>query len=438
MKTMRFDMRACFTVLLIATLGACRGSEPSPPATGSSASAKPVSSSLEFAVPGRANGSPSVAAFGKRIAVAWTATADSKSDVYLSVSTDNGVTFGAPVRVNDVEGEARASGEQPARVVLNKTIHVVWPARIEGRPVIRYARSDDDGRSFSKAETVAGDGRPGARGWEAMALGYDGSVQVVWLDGRNDTSRAEHHHHSGPAVAKTSMKTADRGPRQDIFHASWKADAPRAERAVAADVCFCCKTAIATAGDRVYVAFRHLFPDGVRDIAVARSTDNGVTFQAPSRVSNDNWKIDACPDDGPAMVADAHGRIYITWPTLVAGETPRKGIFYSAMGDDGAFAPRVRLDAGDTDPAHPQMGTDDHGNLAVVWDERASNARRIVLRRVSNGVAAPPEIFAGDGVTYPVAAAAEGYWIVLWSAQRGADGSAIEGRRLPFAETHGS
>ena len=221
-------------------------------------------------------------------------------------------------------------------------------------------------------------------------------------------------------------------PRQDIFHASWKGDVPRGERPVAANVCFCCKTAIATSGARVYVAFRHLFPGGIRDIGVAGSTDNGVTFGAPTRVSEDNWKIDACPDDGPAMVADAHGVIYITWPTLMTGETPRKGIFYASLGENGTFTPRLRLDSGDTDPAHPQIGTDDHGNTAVVWDERAAGARRIVLRRVSEGVAQPPEMFPGDGVTYPVAAAADGYWIVLWSAQRGTDGSAIEGRRIPF------
>ncbi len=423
---MAVNWRTWLTVSSIVVVGACRGSG----APGSASGPAPgVAMPLAFAVPGRANSAPSVAAFGKRIAVVWTATAESTSDIYLSVSTDTGATFGAPVRVNDVEGEVRASGEQPARVVVNKTIHVVWPARIDGRPVIRYARSDNDGRSFSKAETVAGDGRPGARGWEAITLGHDGSVQLVWLDGRNDTSKGMRHHRGpAPAPAKTPMKAGGRGPRQDIFHASWKDDAPRAERPVAANVCFCCKPAIATAGPQVYVAFRHLFPEGIRDIAVARSTDNGVTFGAPARLSEDNWKIDACPDDGPAMVADSHGGIHVVWPTLMTGDTPRKGIFYASLADNGTFTPRLRLDSGDTDPAHPQIGTDDHGNTAVVWDERAAGARRVVLRHVSQGVAQPPEFFPGDGVTYPVAAAAEGYWIILWSA----DGAAIQGRRLPF------
>ncbi len=187
---------------------------------------------------------------------------------------------------------------------------------------------------------------------------------------------------------------------------------------------------IAAAGEHVYVAWRHIYPGSLRDIAVARSNDNGVTFGQPIRVSEDSWKIDACPDDGPAMVADGHGGIHIVWPTLVAGETPRKGIFYSALAAE-TFAPRLRLDAGDADPAHPQIAADYHTNTAVVWDERVGETRRIVFRPVTDGAAEPPQMFDGDGVSYPVVAAGEGYWIVLWSAQDANGRSVIEGRRIP-------
>src|SRR5260221_14298741 len=77
-------------------------------------------------------------------------------------------------------------------------------------------------------------------------------------------------------------------------------------------------------------AFRrwHVFPGGVRDIALARSADGGRTFQDPVRVSEDNWKIDACPDDGPAMTIDRRGVLHITWPTLVRDpDAQRMAIF---------------------------------------------------------------------------------------------------------------
>jgi hypothetical protein len=127
-----------------------------------------------------------VAAFGQTVAAVWTAFTDATSDVYLSLSRDGGVTFSAPARVNDIEGDARASGEQAARVMVGyrNAVHVVWPAQHEGQTVIRYAGSKDGGRTFSPAVPIAGASLTGARGWHAATLGHDGGVQVVWLDGR--------------------------------------------------------------------------------------------------------------------------------------------------------------------------------------------------------------------------------------------------------------
>jgi hypothetical protein len=412
-------------VLTAIAVSACGGERsPAPPAAGTT-DVEP--SSIALSVEGRSNASASVAAFGQTVAAVWTASTDNTSDVYVSVSTDGGVRFSAPARVNDIAGDARASGEQAARVMVGyrNAVHVVWPAKHEGLTVIRYAGSKDGGRTFSPAVTVAGASLAGARGWHAATLGYDGGVQVVWLDGRNAAPMAHAH---GKGASKPVRPAG--GPRQDIFHASWKGDARPVEHLIQANVCFCCKTAVVASGEKVYAAWRHIYPGSLRDIAVARSTDNGATFGDPVRVSEDGWKIDACPDDGPAMAADGHDGIHIAWPTLVAGDTPRKGIFYATLKGD-TFAPRMRLDSGDADPAHPQIAADHHTNTAIVWDERTSERRRIVFRPVTDGAVAAPQFFDGDGVSHPVVAAGEGYWIVLWSAQDASGGSVIEGRRIP-------
>jgi hypothetical protein len=428
--TMRKRWRAARLVLaLTASVTACSGERtPSAPAV---ASAEPAR--IALAVPGRSNAAVSVAAFGRTVAAVWTASTDHVSDIYISVSSDGGATFGAPSRVNDIEGDARASGEQPARVVVgyHGAVHVVWPGKRDGRGVALYAGSKDGGRTFSRAVAVAGAALTGARGWHSIALGHDGGVHLAWLDGRNVPPMT---HAPGAHKPGSKPPRSGPGPRQDIFHASWKGAGTPSEHPIAANVCFCCKTALATAGDRVYAAWRHIYPGSLRDIAVARSTDNGMTWGDPIRVSEDGWKIDACPDDGPAMVADGHGGIHIAWPTLVAGDTPRKGIFYSTLSGD-AFVPRLRLDSGGADAAHPQIASDEHTNTAVVWDERAGNTRRVVFRPVSDGAAQPPQVFNGEGVNYPAVAAGEGYWIVLWSAQ-GADRSVIEGRRISSAAKH--
>ena len=53
------------------------------------------------------------------VAIAWGAsTRAGATDVYTAVSRDGGRTFAAPVRGNDVDGDARLNGEQPRRVAM--------------------------------------------------------------------------------------------------------------------------------------------------------------------------------------------------------------------------------------------------------------------------------------------------------------------------------
>src|SRR5258708_18711043 len=106
--------------------------------------------------------------------------------------------------------------------------------------------------------------------------------------------------------------------RQDIYHAFWKGPDAPVETSVASNVCFCCKTAVATRGSDVFVAWRHLFPGGVRDIALARSTDGGRTFLDPRRVSEDHRKLHACPAHRPSLALPAQGAVQGPAPPLIS------------------------------------------------------------------------------------------------------------------------
>src|SRR4029453_19488282 len=92
-----------------------------------------------------------------------------------------------------------------------------------------------------------------------------------------------------------------------------------------------------------FVVWGTLSPGGVRNTAIARPAGAGRTFGAPVRVSADDWKIDACPDDGPAMAIDGGGAIYVAWPTLLQGASPHMAIFETVSRAGGApFAPGTR------------------------------------------------------------------------------------------------
>ena len=381
-------------------------------------------SPVVLAVPGTLNRMPSLAVSGGRVSAVWTATENDVMDVYIAVSEDGGATFSEPRRVNDRPGDARSNAEQPPRVVMSETaITVIWPSRPDGISVIRQARSTDGGRTFSPAATLHNSSIRGFRGWQSLALGRDGAVHAVWLDGRHAApSSGQHHHHATSKDAAGAMSAA--APRQDVYGAVMAADGSVTESHIARDVCFCCKTAVSVgASGRVNVAWRHIFPESMRDIAMTTSTDGGRTFSPLVRVSEDRWQLSGCPDDGPAMVSGKGESVHLAWPSLESEPTPRKAIFYTSTADGRSFAPRVRLSSDDQeDAAHPQIAADAAGNIAAVWDEQHGETRRIVMRiseAGSGGFGRLRILSDGASAFNPhIVGAAEGF-LVAWPRREG-------------------
>ena len=390
-----------------------------------------------LAVAGAVNATPSLAASGRAVAAVWTATKDGSSNVYLATSVDGGATFSPPRRVNDQEGDAGATNEQPPRVVIAgvgaaQTITVMWSKRDTGpmatrRDVIRMARSTDGGRTFSPARYTHDPSLSGARGWEALTLAANGSVHAVWLDGREAARKIAAMSHAGmPHKGQ---------PPQEIYYGTLTADGRMIETRIAEDVCFCCKTAIAVdARGGVNVAWRHVFPGSMRDIAFARSTDGGRQFSPIVRVSEDNGELNGCPEDGPSLAVDASGIIHLAWATVIAEGEPRKVVFYSTSRDGKTFSRRARIPtAADTTPGHPQLALTSNGGAVIVFDETASGIRRVSLARVSrNGEPGAPQILSdNESASHPVVVqTAPRGSLVAWTSRVGEAPSTIRLRRI--------
>ena len=383
-------------------------------------------------MPGLANAQPSLAALGRTIVAVWAASKGSIVNVYAATSSDGGATFSEPRRVNDQVGDVSANNEQPPRVVITgsgtaRTITVIWSKRSDAtqktrQDGIRMARSTDGGRTFSAARMVHDPKLSGARGWESLTTGPDGVVHAVWLDGRDaEKNMAE------------AMATK-RQPWQEVYHGTLTADGHVVESQIAAGVCFCCKTAVTVDGrGTVYAAWRHIFPGSIRDIAFASSTDGGLHFSPLVKVSEDNWQLNGCPEDGPAMAAEASGVIHIVWPTLVSEGEPQKALFYATSRDGRTFSPRARVPAaGMSNPSHPQLTLTSDGSAVLVWDETVDGVRRVSMSRVSRGVFTPPQVLSGsEPAAYPVTVRADtSNLLVAWTSKSTADQSMIGLRRL--------
>jgi hypothetical protein len=406
----------------------------------------------ELAVKGRSNATPSIGVDGDLVAIAWGATTPAGvTDVYVAVSSDGGRTFGGPVRVNDIDGDARLNGEQPPRVaVRDRGITIIWTAKTAGGTRLVQSRSDDGGKTFAKATAVPGGDAAGNRGWENAAADRNGRVYAVWLDHRElaqqDGAVAGSHHDHMAAASGAKPDGVAMAQRSKLYLASL--DGAVAPRPLAGGVCYCCKTALATAADGlVFAAWRHVYPGNIRDIAFTMSRDGGKTFAAPLRVSEDKWMLEGCPDDGPAIAIDGKNRIHIVWPTVITEKTaehaetaeksdlsqrslrsPRLNnaestiaLFYAMSADGKRFTPRRRIPTQGM-PHHPQIAIAVDGSLAIAWDEGANGRRRVAMVRTTVDVAAgalPARTVVSDSAVYPVVAATREATVLAWTSGPG-------------------
>ena len=349
--------------------------------------------------------------------VAWGATpVGGNTDIYTAVSRDAAATFAAPVRVNDVAGDARVNGEQPPRIALadqpgrDPSIVIVWTSRRPRGTAILTARSVDGGKTFSRARPAPGGEAAGNRGWESVTVMPNGRVIAAWLDHREMVAPPAPVSSSNAHAAHGSMSAE----KSQLYVAAL--DGQPAGRALAGGVCYCCKTATAIGPDgAIHVAWRHVYPGDYRDIALASSRDGARSFSQPVRINEDGWSVTGCPENGPAIVVDRQNVIHVAWATMVQGAQPTLGLFYTSSKDGRTFTSRRRVSATGT-PSHVQMALDNTDQPVLVWDEIANGARQVMMSRgAGSSFSEPAIVSAQSGGTYPsIATTADGL-VVTWT-----------------------
>lgn len=282
---------------------------------------------------------------------------------------------------------------------------------------LRLSTSHDNGRTWTTAFSPHHDKTRTQHGFASLFSWPDAAQPgfgVVWLDGRDQ-----------------ELNTKDpQGGAMALYYARYDRTGKQlAEAAVNERVCECCSTSVALTSEGPVAAFRDRSATEVRDIHVSRFAAGA--WSAPVAVHADNWKIDSCPVNGPAIAADG-STVAVAWFAMKGDE----GHAYTAFSRDAgrSFGEPIRLDD-TTSVGHVGIETLPGGAAAASWVEFTGGRARLRVRRVdaSGARSAAVEVAgAGEGHVggHPRLARSGNEIVLAWTE------SVAEGDEGPGQQVH--
>jgi len=252
----------------------------------------------------------------------------------------------------------------------------LWAHTLEKRSDATYAydvilrRSADGGRTWSKPMAAHDDGTASEHGFVTLLPWSKTELALAWLDGRNTvTSKGQgnsHGHGGEHGGAMMSLRAAVFDGRMHKRN-EWQIDA---------STCDCCQTDSALGADGPLLVYRDRTQDEIRDIYLTRY--DGKRWTSPLRVHADNWKMPACPVNGPAVAARGQ-HVWVAWYTGT-NDQPSVRIAHSA--DGGRHFGPMRMVANGDVQGRVDVAADASGAW-LLWMSETAGKQSLWLARYS-------------------------------------------------------
>ena len=248
---------------------------------------------------------------------------------------------------------------------------------------VNIAMSKDGGKTWTKPLVPHLDKTQTEHGFVSLVPLRDGRLGAIWVDGRN-TKGMKEHDEDKPISANMTLR----------FAAIDAAGKISDEAEIDERICECCQTAATVTSEGLIAVYRDRSQNEVRDIYSVRQA-NG-TWVKPQTVHADNWELNACPVNGPAIAADGRN-VAVAWFTGAGGKQSVK-VAFSADGGTTFGAP-VKIDEGETQGRVDVVMLPD-GSALVCWLSGNAEGGAINVRRVqANATLGPPTVIAKTDIS---------------------------------------
>lgn len=173
------------------------------------------------------------------------------------------------------------------------------------------------------------DGTKTEHGFVSLVSTNDDAIGLLWLDGRDYETGADHSGHDSHGSGDMSIRFARIDANARILE----------EHELDDRTCDCCQTAITATPSGLIAVYRDRSADEVRDIAYTRYEKGNWT--TPKTLFADNWQIKGCPVNGPAIAAMGN-EVAVAWFT---GAKDSNKVQLIRSRDEGkSWAPPVVID----------------------------------------------------------------------------------------------
>lgn len=232
---------------------------------------------------------------------------------------------------------------------------------------VTIARSFNGGKTWGKPFVPHRDGVKAEHGFVSMFAAKDGNLAAVWLDGRE----------MKPGAGAGSNDHGHGHGNMTLRYVKVKRDGTlTGEAALDTRVCECCQTSAAMTTDGPVVVYRDRSEQEIRDISIVRLRDG--KWSQPRSVFPDNWQINGCPVNGPAVAA-AGRRVAVAWYTGAGNAQHVKLAFSNDAGEN--FGAPITVDDGNPVGRVDVLLLAD-GSALVCWLEKLPGGGEVRLRRV--------------------------------------------------------
>jgi hypothetical protein len=345
-------------------------------------------------------------AFDKK-GLLWVAYSVGKT-LYVASSQDQAKTFSAPTTIITLsDGIIDAHGDaRPKIIPLNdNSLLVSYTTRPDKMMIgtIFTAKSSDNGKKFSTPQPML---TSGGQRFDSYVVTPKGRIFAGWLDKTHAAqAKAEGKEFAGSGVAF-----------------AWSDDGGmtfKGKNILMDHACECCRMSAALGRDGLPVfAWRQIFEGEIRDHYAAKLSANGAKLIG-GRVSNDDWAINSCPHQGPALAVDTKGAWHIAWFTK--GKN-RQGLFYAFSRDEGkTFSTPEKIGDDAHAPAFATLLATKKG-LYRAWKEFDGAQTIIPIQQSNDGGKSwsAPQILASttEASDHPILVSSKGDVFLSWGTHK--------------------